>query len=80
MQNEDPVLPESSKQLIEKQGSRVMSAFDASRLEKEAKKHWDKFYKRNTVNFFKGYFFFFDLKNNLNETKTDTGQSASLLS
>ena len=62
MQNEDPLLPESSKQLLEKQGSRVMSAFDASRLEREARKHWDKFYKRNTVNFFKGNFSFSILK------------------
>ena len=32
---------------------RLVSEFEAGKLEREAKKHWDKFYMRNTTNFFK---------------------------
>nr|KAF7394333.1 hypothetical protein H0235_016928 [Vespula pensylvanica] len=35
------------------QNSRMVSEFRANQLEKEAKKHWDLFYKRNTTRFFK---------------------------
>ena len=56
MQNEEPDLPESSQQLLDQQEKRgLMRPFEADRLERDARKHWDKFYKRNTVNFFKGF-------------------------
>lgn len=35
------------------QNSRMVSEFRANQLEREAKKHWDLFYKRNTTRFFK---------------------------
>ncbi|EZA57097.1 hypothetical protein DMN91_007614 [Ooceraea biroi] len=35
------------------QNSRLVSEFRASQLEKDAKKHWDLFYKRNDTRFFK---------------------------
>ncbi|EFN77703.1 Methyltransferase-like protein 6 [Harpegnathos saltator] len=38
---------------MEAQNSRLVSAFRANQLEKDAKKHWDLFYKRNDTRFFK---------------------------
>lgn len=38
---------------MEAQNSRMVSEFRASQLEKDAKKHWDLFYKRNDTRFFK---------------------------
>ncbi|XP_001599343.1 tRNA N(3)-methylcytidine methyltransferase METTL6 [Nasonia vitripennis] len=38
---------------MEAQNSRLVSDFQAMQLEKNAKKHWDLFYKRNEVRFFK---------------------------
>lgn len=35
------------------QDSRLVSAFRAEQLERDAKKHWDLFYKRNDTRFFK---------------------------
>lgn len=35
------------------QDSRLVSEFRADQLEKDAKKHWDLFYKRNEIRFFK---------------------------
>jgi len=35
------------------QNSRLVSEFRASQLERDAKKHWDLFYKRNDTRFFK---------------------------
>lgn len=35
------------------QDSRLVSEFRANQLEKDAKKHWDLFYKRNETRFFK---------------------------
>lgn len=35
------------------QDSRLVSQFRANQLEKDAKKHWDLFYKRNDTRFFK---------------------------
>jgi len=40
-------------ELLKRQDSRRVTQFEAGRLEKDAKKHWDKFYMRNTTNFFK---------------------------
>jgi hypothetical protein len=39
--------------LLEKQNSRLVSEFRAVKLESEAKKSWDLFYKRNQTKFFK---------------------------
>lgn len=41
------------KSRLDHQNSRVVSAFRQEKLEKEAKKNWDVFYKRNTTKFFK---------------------------
>ncbi|XP_015173879.1 PREDICTED: methyltransferase-like protein 6 [Polistes dominula] len=38
---------------IKAQNSRLVSEFRANQLEKDAKKHWDLFYKRNNTKFFK---------------------------
>ncbi|XP_065349368.1 tRNA N(3)-methylcytidine methyltransferase METTL6 [Cloeon dipterum] len=38
---------------LEKQDSRLVSEFQAMKLEKEARKNWDLFYKRNETRFFK---------------------------
>jgi methyltransferase-like protein 6 len=38
---------------LSRQDSRLVSEFQAMKLEKEAKKHWDIFYKRNENRFFK---------------------------
>ena len=38
---------------LERQDSRTVSSFRAEKFEKEAKKHWDIFYKRNENRFFK---------------------------
>ncbi|EEZ98968.1 tRNA N(3)-methylcytidine methyltransferase METTL6 [Tribolium castaneum] len=38
---------------LEQQNSRLVSDFKASQLEKDARKHWDLFYKRNEARFFK---------------------------
>lgn len=46
-------LSEDEKQKLKKQNSRLVSEFKAMKLELEAKKHWDLFYKRNENRFFK---------------------------
>lgn len=46
-------LSEAQLEQLEKQNKRMVSQFDATKLEREARKHWDKFYMRNTTNFFK---------------------------
>lgn len=38
---------------MEAQNSRLVPEFRANQLEKDAKKHWDLFYKRNDTRFFK---------------------------
>jgi methyltransferase-like protein 6 len=39
--------------ILTRQSSRSLSQFEVTKLEKEAKKNWDKFYKRNETKFFK---------------------------
>lgn len=46
-------LSEAQIEQLEKQNKRLISQFEATKLEREARKHWDKFYMRNTTNFFK---------------------------
>jgi len=46
-------LTESDMKQLEKQNSRKISEFRANKLESEAKKNWDMFYKRNETKFFK---------------------------
>lgn len=41
------------KAALKRQESRLVSEFQANKLEAEAKKFWDKFYKRNECRFFK---------------------------
>ena len=47
------VLTEKQKVLLEKQNSRLITEFKANKLEAEAQKNWDLFYKRNETKFFK---------------------------
>ena len=46
-------LSEETLKLLERQESRRVSDFQASKLEAEAARNWDLFYKRNSTNFFK---------------------------
>ena len=46
------VLSEDEKKKLD-DNSKIVSDFKQSKLEKEAQKNWDLFYKRNTTNFFK---------------------------
>lgn len=48
-----PELTDEMKEVLEKQNSRKVSLFQAKKLEAEACKHWDLFYKRNDTRFFK---------------------------
>lgn len=47
------ILTEDEKIILERQNSRLVSEFQASKLERDAKKNWDLFYKRNETRFFK---------------------------
>lgn len=56
-------------QLIEKKHDNPVSEFWRSKYEKEARRHWDLFYKRNTTNFFKNRYYIeneFDLLRDTN--------------
>eukprot|EP00088_Acartia_fossae_P030609 TRINITY_DN3160_c0_g1_i12.p1 TRINITY_DN3160_c0_g1~~TRINITY_DN3160_c0_g1_i12.p1 ORF type:complete len:288 (+),score=37.85 TRINITY_DN3160_c0_g1_i12:35-898(+) len=46
-------LTENDLKSLEKQNSRIVNDFKANKLEAEAKKNWDLFYKRNETKFFK---------------------------
>uniref|UniRef100_A0A182SXD1 tRNA N(3)-methylcytidine methyltransferase n=1 Tax=Anopheles maculatus TaxID=74869 RepID=A0A182SXD1_9DIPT len=46
-------LSDAEKVKLEEQNKRMVSAFQALKLEQEARKHWDLFYKRNENRFFK---------------------------
>ncbi|KAI5630813.1 methyltransferase domain-containing protein [Phthorimaea operculella] len=46
-------LTEEEKQRLEAQNTRLIPEAKAARLEKEAKRHWDIFYKRNETKFFR---------------------------
>ncbi|ELT90658.1 hypothetical protein CAPTEDRAFT_137298 [Capitella teleta] len=47
------LLSEDEQAKLEHQNSRIVSDFKQTKLEREAQKHWDVFYKRNTTKFFK---------------------------
>ena len=49
----NPELTEKQRAQLDKQNSRIVSEFEASKLEREAQRNWDLFYKRNETNFFK---------------------------
>ena len=49
----EAAITEDQKLLLEKQNSRLVTEFKANKLEAEAQKNWDLFYKRNETNFFK---------------------------
>lgn len=54
VEQELPTLSEAERQLLLKQDSRgLVSSFHQQKLEIEAAKNWDKFYKRNETRFFK---------------------------
>jgi len=46
-------LTEEQKSALQRQDSRTVSTFRSEKFDKEAKKHWDIFYKRNENRFFK---------------------------
>ncbi|XP_035776137.1 tRNA N(3)-methylcytidine methyltransferase METTL6-like [Anopheles albimanus] len=46
-------LTEAERALLEEQNKRMVTEFQALKLEREARKHWDLFYKRNETRFFK---------------------------
>lgn len=46
-------MTEAEATQLKRQDSRLVSPFQAFKLEKEAQKHWDLFYKRNETRFFK---------------------------
>lgn len=48
-----PELTEEQLQMLEKQNSRKVSEFQANKLETQAARNWDLFYKRNETKFFK---------------------------
>lgn len=48
-----PELSEEQREILEKQNSRKVSEFQANKLELQAAKNWDLFYKRNETKFFK---------------------------
>ena len=50
---DDETLSEETLKLLERQESRRVSDFQASKLEVEAARNWDLFYKRNSTHFFK---------------------------
>ncbi|KAL7037126.1 hypothetical protein ACKWTF_009087 [Chironomus riparius] len=50
---EHPKLTKEMQDMLEKQNSRIVSDFKAQKLEKDAQKNWDLFYKRNETRFFK---------------------------
>lgn len=47
------ILNEDEKQQLEKQNSRLVPEFKAAQLEQNARRHWDLFYKRNDIRFFR---------------------------
>uniref|UniRef100_A0A182RHA4 tRNA N(3)-methylcytidine methyltransferase n=1 Tax=Anopheles funestus TaxID=62324 RepID=A0A182RHA4_ANOFN len=47
------ILSEAEKAKLEEQNKRMVTPFQALKLEQEARKHWDLFYKRNEDRFFK---------------------------
>lgn len=47
------ILSEEEKIRLQEQNKRMVSEFQAYKLELEARKHWDLFYKRNETRFFK---------------------------
>ncbi|XP_058121358.1 tRNA N(3)-methylcytidine methyltransferase METTL6 [Anopheles ziemanni] len=47
------ILSETEKERLEQQNKRMVTPFQAQKLEQEARKHWDLFYKRNENRFFK---------------------------
>lgn len=47
------VLTDEEKVRLEEQNKRMVTDFQARKLEQEARKHWDLFYKRNETRFFK---------------------------
>jgi methyltransferase-like protein 6 len=51
--HEPPELTAEMIKTLEKQNSRMVSEFQASKLESQACKNWNLFYKRNETRFFK---------------------------
>ncbi|KRT82011.1 hypothetical protein AMK59_5469 [Oryctes borbonicus] len=51
--NDDKQLTQKEIDLIQAQNSRLVTPFQAESLERNARKHWDIFYKRNEDKFFR---------------------------
>ncbi|ETN58625.1 hypothetical protein AND_009791 [Anopheles darlingi] len=47
------ILTDAERVQLEEQNKRMVTDFQAQKLEREARKHWDLFYKRNETRFFK---------------------------
>ena len=50
---EPPELTDEIKNILERQNSRMVTDFQAKKIETQAAKNWDMFYKRNETRFFK---------------------------
>lgn len=51
--SEPPELTDEMKEILTKQNSRIVTEFNANKLEAHAARNWDLFYKRNETKFFK---------------------------
>lgn len=70
-------LTDDEKAKLEAQNARLVSDFHAMKLEKEAKKNWDLFYKRNTTKFFKDrHWSTREFQELLGETKVSQGEKS----
>jgi len=78
-----PALTEKELELLEKQNSRIVPEFKANKLEREAQKNWDLFYKRNETNFFKDRHWttreFEELLGEVNDSEADADNPKVLL-
>lgn len=56
----EPELSDEVKNILTKQNSRMVTDFQAKKIEAQAMLSWDKFYKRNETRFFKDRWVFFE--------------------
>lgn len=74
------ILSAEDQEKIERQNCRLVSPFQAKKLEEHAQKYWDQFYNRNKTNFFKDrHWTTREFKELLGEDATKTYQNLSML-